>query len=128
MQAIQKFQIGRQYYPNQKCRLLKILERDGKKLKVAHIRENDKITFNVTVSLTADEKGAYEYFIYDNERIPATNLLPKGRSVSELPPERQKIIMAVVMRDVERRKHQDPATAHETINEYDIVDNEIIDK
>lgn len=128
MQAIQKFQIGRLYYPNEKIRQLKILERDGKKLTVAHRRGNDEITFDVTVSLTADEKGAYEYFIYDNERIPATNLLPIGRSVSELPPEEQKIIMAAVMRDVERRKHQNPATAHETINEYDIVDNEIIDK
>lgn len=128
MQAIQKSQINRKYYPSKKSILLQILERDGKKLKVAHIRENDKITFDVTVSLTADEKGAHEYFIYDNERIPATNLLPQGRRVSELPHEEQKIIEKAIMRDVERRKHQDPATAHETINEYDIVDNEIIDK
>ena len=39
-----------------------------------------------------------------NVRIPATNLLPQGRRVSELPPEEQKIINDAIMRDVEHRK------------------------
>lgn len=103
MQTITKFQIGRQYYPSEKCMLLKILERDGKTLKVERIHEHVNEIFTITTSLTADEKGAYEYFIYDDVRIPATNLLPQGRRVSELPAEQQKIIHDAVMRDVEFR-------------------------
>ena len=104
MQTITKFQIGRKYYPSEKSILLQILDRNGKELKVAHLRQSSKEVFTVTTSLTADEKGAYEYFIYEGVRIPATNLLPIGRRVSELPPERQKVIMDAVMRDVEHRK------------------------
>ena len=105
MQTIKKFQIGRKYYPSEKSILLQILERNGKELKVVHLRMSGTDTvFTATTSLTADEKGAYEYFIYDGVRIPATNLLPQGRRVSELPPEEQKVIMDAVMRDVEHRK------------------------
>ena len=104
MQTITKFQIGRKYYPNEKSILLQILERNGKELKVAHLRQSGKDVFTATTTTTADEKGAYEYFLYDGVRIPATNLLPIGRPVSTLPPERQKVIMNAVMRDVEQRK------------------------
>lgn len=104
MQTIQKFQIGRKYYPTEKSILLQILERNGKELKVVHLRQNDKEIFTTTTSLAADEKGAYEYFIYDGVRIPATNLLPIGRPLSTLSPERQKIINDAIMRDVEHRK------------------------
>ena len=105
MQTITKFQIGRKYYPSEKSILLQILERNGKELKVAHLRMNDTDkVFTVTTTLTADEKGAYEYFLYEGVRIPATNLLPQGRRVSELSPEEQKVIMDAVMRDVEHRK------------------------
>lgn len=104
MQTITKFQIDRKYYPSEKSILLQILERNGKELKVAHLRQSGKEVFTATTSLTADEKGAYEYFIYDGVRIPATNLLPIGRPVSSLSPERQKVIMNAVMRDVEHRK------------------------
>lgn len=105
MQTIKKFQIGREYYPNEKSILLKILERNGKELKIVHLRMSGTDTvFTATTSLTADEKGAYEYFIYDGVRIPATNLLPQGRRVSTLPSEEQKIINDAIMRDVEHRK------------------------
>ncbi len=104
MQTITKFQIDRKYYPSEKSILLQILERNGKELKVARIRQNDTERFTVTTSLTADEKGAYECFLYEGVRIPATNLLPIGRPVSELSPKRQKVIMDAVMRDVEHRK------------------------
>ncbi len=104
MQTITKFQIGRKYYPSEKSILLQILERNGKELKVAHLRQSSKDVFIATTSLTADEKGAYEYFLYEGVRIPATNLLPQGRRVSELPAEEQKVIMDAVMRDVEHRK------------------------
>ncbi|MCQ2244366.1 MAG: hypothetical protein MJZ32_08915 [Bacteroidaceae bacterium] len=104
MQTITKFQIGRKYYPNEKSILLQILERNGKELKVAHLRQSDKDVFTVTTSLTANEKGAYEYFLYEGVRIPATNLLPIGRPVSTLSPERQEIINDAIMRDVEHRK------------------------
>ncbi|MBQ0057124.1 MAG: hypothetical protein KBT20_05655 [Bacteroidales bacterium] len=104
MQTITKFQIGRMYYPSEKCILLQILERNGKELKVARIRQSGKDVFTITTTLTADEKGAYEYFIYEGVRIPATNLLPQGRRLSELPPEEQKIIKDAIMRDVEHRK------------------------
>ena len=105
MQTITKFQIGRKYYPSEKSTLLQILERNGKELKVVHLRQSGTDTvFTATTSLTANEKGAYEYFIYEGVRIPATNLLPQGRRVSELPPEEQKIINDAIMRDVEHRK------------------------
>lgn len=104
MQAIKKFQIGRKYYPNETCTLLQILERNGKELKVAHIHQYDKDIFTVTPRLTADEKGAYEYFFYNGVRFPATNLMPQMVSVSELPAEEQQVIMDAVKRDVEHRK------------------------
>ncbi|MBQ0020345.1 MAG: hypothetical protein KBT39_07485 [Bacteroidales bacterium] len=104
MQTITKFLIGRKYYPNEKSILLQILERNGKELKVAHLRQSGKDVFTATTTLTADEKGAYEYFIYEGVRIPATNLLPQGRRVSELPPEEQNLINDAIMRDVEHRK------------------------
>ena len=104
MQTITKFQIGRKYYPNEKSILLQILERNGKELKVAHLRQSGKDVFTATTSFTADEKGAYEYFLYEGVRIPATNLLPIGRPVSTLSPEEQKIINDAIMRDVEHRK------------------------
>lgn len=105
MQTIKKFQIGRKYYPSEKSILLQILERNGKELKVVHLRLSGTDTvFTATTSLTADAKGAYEYFLYEGVRIPATNLLPQGRRVSTLPPEEQKIINDAIMRDVEHRK------------------------
>lgn len=104
MQTIKKFQIGRKYYPSEKSILLQILERNGKELKVARIRQSDTERFTVTTSLTADEKGAYEYFIYEGVRIPATNLLPIGRPISTLPPERQKYIMDAIKQDIEYRE------------------------
>lgn len=105
MQTIKKFQIGRKYYPSEKSILLQILERNGKELKVVHLRMNGTDTvFTATTSLTADKKGAYEYFFYEGVRIPATNLLPIGRRVSEQPPEEQKIINDAIMRDVEHRE------------------------
>lgn len=104
MQTITKFQIGRKYYPSEKGILLQILEHNCKELKVAHLRQSGKDMFTVTTTLTTDEKGAYEYFIYEGMRIPATNLLPIGRPVSELSPERRKVINDAIMRDVEHRK------------------------
>ena len=104
MQTIKKFQIGRKYYPSEKSILLQILDRNGKELKVAHLRQSSKEVFTATTTTTADEKGAYEYFLYDGVRIPATNLLPIGRPVSTLSPEEQKIINDAIMRDVEHRK------------------------
>lgn len=105
MQTIKKFQIGRKYYPNEKNILLQILERNGKELKVVHLRLSGTDTvFTATITLTADEKVAYEYFIYEGVRIPATNLLPIGRPISTLPPERQKYIMDAIKQDIEYRK------------------------
>lgn len=105
MQTIKKFQTGRKYYPNEKSILLQILERNGKELKVVHLRLSGQDTvFTATTTLTADEKGAYEYFIYEGVRIPATNLLPIGRPISTLPPERQKYIMDAIKQDIEYRE------------------------
>ena len=104
MQTIKKFQIGRKYYPSEKRILLQILERNGKELKVVHLRLSGTDTVFTATPLTADEKGAYEYFIYEGVRIPATNLLPIGRPVSTLPPERQKYIMDAIKRDIEHRE------------------------
>ena len=135
MLTITKFQIGRKYYPSEKSILLQILERNGKELKVAHLRMNDTDkVFTVTTSLTADEKGAYEYFLYDGVRIPATNLLPMGRRVSELPPEEQKVIMDAVMRDVEHRKAKnldsaDVLTEHTTETDVKVtITHRVIDE
>lgn len=121
MQTIKKFQIGRKYYPNEKSILLQILERNGKELKVVHLRMSGTDTvFTATTSLTADAKGAYEYFIYEGVRIPATNLLPIGRPISTLPPERQKYIMDAIKRDIEHRKAND-------LDRADILTEETID-
>ena len=134
MQTITKFQIGRKYYPNEKSILLQILERNGKELKVSHLRQSGKEMFTVTTSLTADEKGAYEYFIYEGVRIPATNLLPQGRRVSKLPPEEQNVIMDAVMRDVEHRKAKnldsaDVLTEHTTETDSKVtITHRVIDE
>lgn len=119
MQTIKKFQIDMSYYPNEMNILFHILERNGKELKVARIRPNDTERFTVTTSLTADEKDAYEYFICEGVRISATNLLPIGRRVSDLPTERQKIINDTITRDIEHRiannlDHADILTVHTT--------------
>lgn len=58
----------------------------------------------VGCSCVRAKEGAYEYFLYEGVRFPATNLLPQGRRVSELPPKEQKIINDAIMRDVEHRK------------------------
>ena len=121
MQTIKKFQIGRKYYPSEKRILLQILERNGKELKVVHLRLSGQDTvFTATTSLTADAKGAYEYFIYEGVRIPATNLLPIGRPISTLPPERQKFIMDAIKRDIEHRKAND-------LDRADILTEDTID-
>lgn len=117
MKTITKFQNGRKYYPSEKRILFQILERNGKELKVARIRQNDIEHFSVTANLTADGKGAYEYFVYDDVHIPATNLLPIGRPVSTLSPERQKVIMDAVMRDAEHRKANNVDSA-DILTEY----------
>lgn len=104
MQKIKKFEIGRKYYPSEKRVLLQIVERNGKELKVVSLRQQDRETFTAIASLTADEKGAYEYFLYNGVLIPATNILPHGQLVSKLSHERQKVILDAVKRDVEYRK------------------------
>ena len=103
MQTIKKFQIGRKYYPSnsKKIVLMIIKEREGKELTVVKSTPSTKETFTITVSLTADEKGAYEYFLFDGLRIPATHILPLPRVVSE---EEDKAITEAIKRDIEYRK------------------------
>ena len=103
MQTIQKFQIGRKYYPSNsnKIVLMIIKEREGKKLTVVKSTPSTEETFTITVSLAADEKGAYEYFLFDGLRIPATHILPLPRKVSE---EEDKAITEAIKRDIEFRK------------------------
>lgn len=103
MQAIKKFQIGRKYYPSKsnKIVLMIIKEREGKKLTVVKSTPSTEETFTITVSLAADEKGAYEYFLFDGLRIPATHILPLPRKVSE---EEYNAITEAIKRDIELRK------------------------
>lgn len=103
MQTIQKFHIGRKYYPadSKQTVLMLIKERDGKKLTVVKITPSTDETFTTTAGLTADEKGAYEYFLFDGLRIPATNILPEARIVSA---EEDKAITEAIVRDIEYRK------------------------
>lgn len=106
MQTIQKFQIGRKYYPSNSKQtvLLLIKERKGKELTVVKITSSAGETFTITVSHAADEKGAYEYFLFDGLRIPATNILPEAREVSA---EEDKTITEAIKRDMEYRKAHD---------------------
>ncbi len=106
MQTIQKFQIGRKYYPSNSKQtvLLLIKERKGKELTVVKITSSAGETFTITVSLAADEKGAYEYFLFDGLRIPATNILPEARKVSA---EEDKAVTEAIKRDIEYRKAHD---------------------
>lgn len=103
MQTIKKFQIGRKYYPSNsnKIVLMIIKEREGKELTVVKSTPSTEETFTITASLTADEKGAYEYFLFDGLRIPATHILPLPRKVSE---EEDKAITEAIKRDIEYRK------------------------
>lgn len=103
MQTIKKFQIGRKYYPSNsnKSVLMIIKEREGKELTVVKSPPSTEETFTITVSLAADEKGAYEYFLFDGLRIPATHILPLPRKVSE---EEDKAITEAIKRDIEYRK------------------------
>lgn len=103
MQTIQKFQIGRKYYPSNSKQtvLLLIKERKGKELTVVKITSSAGETFTITVSLAADEKGAYEYFLFDGLRIPATSILPEARKVSA---EEDKAVTEAIKRDIEYRK------------------------
>lgn len=103
MQTIKKFQIGRKYYPSNsnKIVLMIIKEREGKKLTVVKSTPSAEETFTITVSLAADEKGAYEYFLFDGLRILATHILPLPRKVSE---EEDKAITEAIKRDIEFRK------------------------
>lgn len=103
MQTIQKFQIGRKYYPSNSKQtvLLLIKERKGKELTVVKITSSAGETFTITVSLAADEKGAYEYFLFDGLRIPATSILPEARKVSA---EEDKAVTEAIKRDMEYRK------------------------
>lgn len=82
MQTIKKFKIDQKYYPKENRNHFRIVERNGKELKVARIRKNDREYFTITTSLTADEKGAYEYFLYDGLHIPATNVVNVRRRAS----------------------------------------------
>lgn len=106
MQTIQKFQIGRKYYPSNSKQtvLLLIKERKGKELTVVKITSSAGETFTITVSHAADEKGAYEYFLFDGLRIPATNILPEARKVSA---EEDKAVTEAIKRDIEYRKAHD---------------------
>ncbi len=92
--------------------MLQVLERNGKELKVARLHsDGSRVVFTATSSFAANEKGAFEYFIYDFMRVPATNHLSEGRRMSELPPERQKIINDAIMRDVEYRQKKKLSSA-----------------
>lgn len=103
MQTIKKFQIGRKYYPSNsnKIVLMIIKEREGKKLTVVKSTPSTEETFTITTSLAADEKGAYEYFLFDGLRIAATHILPLPRKVSE---EEYNAITEAIKRDIEFRK------------------------
>lgn len=103
MQTIKKFQIGRKYYPSNsnKSVLMIIKEREGKELTVVKSTPSTEETFTITASLTADEKGAYEYFLFEGLRIQATHILPLPRKVSE---EEYKAITEAIKRDIEYRK------------------------
>lgn len=103
MEKIQKFQIGRAYFPVQrKTKLFYIKSRFGKELyiDIASCRDSaEHITLNA--SLTADEHGAYEYFLWDGMRIPAYNLLPQGRKPSA---EEEAHLRKVIENDIRMRK------------------------
>ncbi len=103
MQTIKKFQIGRKYYPSnlKKTVLMLIKEREGKELTVVKITSSTEETFTITASLAADEKGAYEYFLHDELRIPAIHILPEARKVSK---EEDQTITEAIKRDIEYRK------------------------
>lgn len=105
MQTIKKFQIGRKYYPanSRQSVLMLIKEREGKELTVVSITPSSENTFTITVSLAADEKGAYEYFLVDGLRIPATNILQEARNVSEA---EDRAITEAIKHDIEYRKDQ----------------------
>lgn len=103
MQTIKKFKNGRKYYPSNSKQtvLLLIKERKGKELTVVKIKSSTEETFTTTAGLTADEKGAYEYFLFDGLRIPATHILPEARKVSA---EEDKAVTEAIKRDIEYRK------------------------
>lgn len=136
MQRIKKFQVGRNYYSNLSCKLYHILSRSGMELKVARISQNKKDVFTVTASYAADANDAYEFFLYEDARVPSTNLLPIGRRVSELPAEEQAVINDAVRRDVEYRKSKrlldrpDIETVHKADGTivHRIIDDHIIEK
>lgn len=105
MQTIQKFQIGRKYYPSNSKKLVLMLinEREDKELTVVKITSSAEETFTTTAALAADEKGAYEYFLFDGLRIPATNILQEARNVSEA--EDQAITEAIKQDIAYRKEH-----------------------
>ncbi len=103
MQTIKKFQIGRKYYPanSRQSVLMLIKEREGKELTVVNITPSSEDIFTITASLAADEKGAYEYFLVDGLRIPATNILQEARNVSEA---EDRAITEAIKQDIAYRK------------------------
>lgn len=103
MQTIKKFQIGRKYYPSssKKIVLMLIKEREGRDLTVVKITPSTEETFTISACFTADEKGAYEYFVFDGLRFSATHILPEARNVSE---DEDKAITEAIKRDIEYRK------------------------
>lgn len=103
MQTIRKFQIGRKYYPSnsKKIVLMLIKEREGKDLTVVKITPLKEDTFTIAASFTADEKGAYEYFLFDGLRFSATHILPEACDVSE---DKDKAITEAIKRDIEYRR------------------------
>lgn len=50
------------------------------------------------------KKGAYEYFLYEGLRVPATNLIPIPRKMSDMLPEEREQLMNTINRDIEYRK------------------------
>lgn len=107
MQTIKKFKIDRSYYPNgEKLQLFHILSRNGKELEFKWATFTTDGIDTIHPMLAADEKGAFEYFLYEGMRITARNILPEGRNTSELPAEEQKIINDAIMRDIEYHKNK----------------------
>lgn len=102
MEAIKKFQMRSSYYPVQRrSGLFRIKARFGKELLISVVKAGviaEELLLNV--SLTADEHGAYEYFLYDGMRIPAYNQIKEIK----LSPEEEEYVTKVIEHDIEMRK------------------------
>lgn len=103
MEKIQKFQMSRAYFPIQRRqKLFYIKSRFGKELTIDVVGTGETVErINLNVFLTADEHGAYEYFLHDNMRIPAYNLLAQAR---KLTPEEEEYVTKVIEHDIQMRK------------------------